>query len=313
MESIAKVGAGAGAGCIGVLVGVAAVAAALATAVLNLATCGLLGFLASPTAQAVTDIPPAMLTLYQQAAATCPALPWSVLAAIGKVESDHGRAHDQVSTAGALGPMQFELPTFRQYARPVPPGGANPSTPWDATDAVYAAARLLCVNGARRGDLYASVFAYNHDANYVTRVLALADTYATTPTFALPPNQAVATALAYARSQLGVPYQWGGQTPGVAWDCSALVQAAYAAAGIHLPRTAQDQYNTSPLLPAGAPILPGDLVFYGTGPTDVVHVAIAVTPTEMINAPKPGQNVKYDPIQTGQPIVGVTRPTGEAG
>ncbi|MEY9969265.1 cell wall-associated NlpC family hydrolase [Streptacidiphilus sp. MAP12-16] len=309
MESAAKIGAGVGAGCLGSLMCFTAVVAG----VLSILTGGLLGSFATPSAQAVTDIPAAMLTLYQQAAATCPGLPWSVLAAIGKVESDHGRAKQQVSTAGAVGPMQFLPATFQDYALPVPPGGTTPPTPWDAPDAVYAAARLLCANGARRGDLHAAVFAYNHDQSYTSRVLSLASTYAAAPADTLPPTQAAATAIAYARSQLGVPYLWGGQTPGVAWDCSGLVQSAYNAAGVHLPRTAQQQYDAGPALPAGAAILPGDLVFYGAGPKSVVHVAIAVSPTQMINAPKPGDGVKYDPIVTGQPIVAITRPTSTTG
>ncbi len=70
---------------------------------------------ASPAATA--GIPPAMLTLYQQAAATCPGLPWTVLAAIGTVESDNGRStlpgvHSGANAAGAEGPMQFEPATF---------------------------------------------------------------------------------------------------------------------------------------------------------------------------------------------------------
>lgn len=213
---------------------------------------------------------------------------------------------------GPVGPMQFELATFAEYDQPVPPGGATPPTPWDFVDAVYAASRLLCSAGGRAGrDLHTAVLTYNHDEGYASRVLALAATYAlTSPSAdALPPNQAAATAIAYARSQLGVPYVWGAQSPGVAWDCSALVQSAYASAGIRLPRTAQAQYDAAPHLPSGSPVLPGDLVFYGTGPTEVVHVAMTISPTTMVNAPRPGQNVKIDPIQTGQKIVGFTRPT----
>jgi cell wall-associated NlpC family hydrolase len=292
MESAAKISAGVGAGCAGIVVCLVAVIAAL----LSILTGGLLGSFAAPSPQALADIPPAMLTLYQQAAATCPGLPWGVLAAIGKVETDHGRASNQTSTAGAVGPMQFLPATFVLYDQPVPPGGATPPSPWDTTDAVYAASRLLCSAGGRDAhDLRAAVLSYNHDEGYASHVLALASSYASAATDTLPPDQAAATAIAYARSQLGVPYVWGGQTPGVAWDCSGLVQAAYAAAGIHLPRTTQEQYDTGPLLPAGAPVLPGDLVFYGTGPNDVVHVAIALSATIMVNAPRPGQNVKIDP------------------
>ena len=82
-----------------------------------------------------------------------PGLPWTVLAAIGTVESDNGQStlpgvHSGANAAGAEGPMQFEPATFAAYDEPVPPGGADPPSPYDPTDAVYAAARLLCANGA---------------------------------------------------------------------------------------------------------------------------------------------------------------------
>ncbi len=69
------------------------------------------------TAAATASIPPAMLALYQQAATTCPGLPWTVLAAIGTIESDNGQSnlpgvHSGANSAGAEGPMQFEPATF---------------------------------------------------------------------------------------------------------------------------------------------------------------------------------------------------------
>ncbi|MEY9963351.1 cell wall-associated NlpC family hydrolase [Streptacidiphilus sp. MAP12-16] len=307
MASTTSAVGGATAGCASALTLVVAAAVTAVTAALTAATGGLsLLDSASPSPTALADIPPAMLALYQQAAATCPGLPWTVLAGIGKVETDHGRASDQVSSAGALGPMQFLPATFAAYDQPVPPGGASPPTPWDATDAVHAASRLLCSDGARNGhDIPGAVHHYNPSDVYVNSVMSYARQYAAAPPAV---SGTAGTVIAYARGQLGVPYAWGAQSPGVAWDCSALVQSAYAAARIRLPRTAQAQYDAGPHLPPGSPILPGDLVFYGSSPTSVVHVAIAVSPTQMINAPKPGQAVKYDPITTGQPIVGYTRP-----
>jgi hypothetical protein len=66
---------------------------------------------------ATAQIPPAMLTLYQQAATTCPGLPWTILAAIGTVESDNGQSnlpgvHSGANSAGAEGRMQFEPTNF---------------------------------------------------------------------------------------------------------------------------------------------------------------------------------------------------------
>ena len=140
----------------------------------------------APSSSAVAQIPPAMLALYQQAAATCAGLPWTVLAAIGTVESDNGQStlpgvHSGANSAGAEGPMQFEPSTFAEYDEPVPPGGANPPSPYDPTDAVYAAARDLCANGAANGaNLSAAIYAYNHSSSYVSQVLALAQSYGQT-------------------------------------------------------------------------------------------------------------------------------------
>ncbi len=66
---------------------------------------------------ATAQIPPAMLTLYQEAAGTCPGLPWTVLAAIGTVESDNGQStlpgvHSGANAAGAEGFLQLEPSTF---------------------------------------------------------------------------------------------------------------------------------------------------------------------------------------------------------
>ena len=135
-------------------------------------------------ADVVGAVPPEYLSLYQEAAATCPGLPWSVLAAVGTIESDNGASRlpgvqSGSNAAGAEGPMQLEPGTFAEYADPVPPGGAEPPSPYDPTDAVYAAARDLCANGARDGaDLPGALFAYNHADWYVAAVLAIAQQYA---------------------------------------------------------------------------------------------------------------------------------------
>jgi membrane-bound lytic murein transglycosylase B len=143
-----------------------------------------LGFVSAPTPYSAAAIPAGWLALYRAAAATCPGLPWSVLAAIGSIESGNGASglpgvRAGANRAGAEGPMQFEPGTFLRYAEPVPPGGADPPSPYDPIDAVYAAARDLCSNGARGGaDVPAAVFAYNHAQWYVAAVLARAQQYA---------------------------------------------------------------------------------------------------------------------------------------
>ena len=163
--------------------------------------------------------------------------------------------------------MQFEPGTFVAYAMPVPPGGAAPPNPYDPVDAVYAAARMLCANGAAGGaDVAAAVFAYNHDDAYVSRVLSLAQTFEQVAPPALTTPTVGTTVIAWALAQVGTPYVWGGETPGVGFDCSGLVQAAYEAAGVTLPRVAQRQFDATPRLTQGTVLQPGDLVFFGTGP-----------------------------------------------
>lgn len=136
-----------------------------------------------PTSAGAARIPADYLRLYVAAAATCPGLPWNVLAAIGAVETDHGQSnlpgvHSGANYAGAEGPMQFEPATFTEYDQPTPPGGANPPDPYDPADAIYAAARDLCANGGRGGaNIREAIFAYSHADWYVTEVLDLAGTY----------------------------------------------------------------------------------------------------------------------------------------
>ena len=115
--------------------------------------------------------------------------------------------------------------------------------------------------------------------------------------------------VADAQAYLGTPYVWGGERPGVGFDCSGLVQWVYAEAGISLPRVAQDQYDAGPHLPAGATLYPGDLVFFGSGPGAVEHVGIYVGNGEMIDAPYTGVDVRYDRVASvSLGYVGATRP-----
>lgn len=86
------------------------------------------------SATATAAVPPAMLALYQQAATTCPGLPWTLLAAIGTVESGNGMSnlpgvHSGANFAGAEGPMQFEPATFAAYDQPVPARRRRPAQP----------------------------------------------------------------------------------------------------------------------------------------------------------------------------------------
>ncbi|HET6810106.1 MAG TPA: lytic transglycosylase domain-containing protein [Acidimicrobiales bacterium] len=127
-------------------------------------------------AAGAAEIPSGMLELYRAAAATCPGLAWEVLAGIGRVETDHGR-NVAVSSAGAEGPMQFMPATWAEYGVDVRGTGAPDVN--DPADAVYAAARMLCADGAASlTGVPGAVFAYNHSLGYVSDVLGWAAAYA---------------------------------------------------------------------------------------------------------------------------------------
>jgi len=127
----------------------------------------------APGKRPITYVP-----LFQESAAMyCPGLPWTVLAAIGQIESGD-RANPGVSSAGALGPMQFLPTTWREWGITAF-GEPGPPNIMDPFDAVPSAARYLCAaGGATAAGLPKAIFAYNHANWYVAEVLALAKQYA---------------------------------------------------------------------------------------------------------------------------------------
>lgn len=239
-----------------------------ATSALSPSTCAQLTAAQQPAvAPAAGSIPRNYLALYQQAGRDY-GIAWTVLAAIGKVESDHGR-NDGPSSAGALGPMQFLPSTWTTYG-----DGSNIDDP---ADAIPAAARYLLANGAP-ADIPAAIFAYNHSPDYVSNVLHWASTYAaggytvsasqqagcTLAAVRDAPSAIAAEIVTFTMQQIGKPYQWGATGPD-AYDCSGLIYAAYRSVGITLPRTTFGMWDLAPHIPENQ-AEPGDIVFFNTGP-----------------------------------------------
>jgi cell wall-associated NlpC family hydrolase len=275
---------------------------------------------AVPSAEAVGDIPADLLVLYQRSAERCPGLPWAVLAAIGKIESNHGRStlpgvRSGSNEAGAAGPMQFGIggragDTWSQYG--VDGNGDGIANVYDAADAVPAAADYLCANGGGTpGGLSKAIFAYNRADWYVADVLAQAAAYSALQTVPSADSTVAQKAIAFAESKLGLPYQWGGTGP--LYDCSGLTQAAYAAAGVQLSRTSREQYWNGPKV-ALAHLQPGDLVFYAddvTDPSTIGHLGLYVGGGRMIEAARTGTVIRYASIDRPG-FIGAVRPVGVA-
>jgi cell wall-associated NlpC family hydrolase len=267
---------------------------------------GLFGVAQGPVGSgALAEIPSEQLPAMQAAAESSSCnLPWTVLAAIARQESDFGR-NMATSSAGAIGYGQFLPGTWALYGQ-----GGNP---YDYHDAVPSIARYLCALGAGT-DLEQALWSYSgcnpllestcqRTDTYVRDALALASGYAARPAddqtvgpLPPPPDGKVAQ---HALRYLGVPYVWGG-TSAAGLDCSGLVWLAYREAGITLPRVAQAQYEATARVSRDALQL-GDLVFFWAtdGVPWVSHVGIYVGNGLMVDAPTTGAVVRVEPIFTG--------------
>jgi cell wall-associated NlpC family hydrolase len=260
--------------------------------------------------------------------------------------------HSGENAFGAAGPMQIGVAGAAGNTwggAPVHPAservagvatdfnGDGTASVYDPADAIAGAAKYLAAHGAQ-SNVSGAIFAYNHLTSYVQAVLRWASVYtgggftvtrgvALTlaqclasinnggPGSGVIPNQVVANVIAYARAQLGKPYQWGATGPG-AFDCSGLVMMAYRAAGIDIPRTAQLQWAWGPTIQPGQE-QPGDLVFFagsdGTA-TSPGHVGLVIGPGEMIEAYATSFPIRVAPFGSNaaagdQVPVGFTRPS----
>jgi peptidoglycan DL-endopeptidase CwlO len=127
---------------------------------------------------------------------------------------------------------------------------------------------------------------------------------ASAPKASAPPVSGRAgTALNAAYSQLGVPYRFAAESPGVAFDCSGLTKYAWAKAGVYLPHQSRAQFAATPRISRDE-IQPGDLIFYYS---PIGHVGMYVGGGSLIHAPQTGDVVKISGVNWGK-VVGVTRP-----
>jgi len=177
----------------------------------------------------------------------------------------------------------------------------------------------LGVRSARRHDLAgeeqaiaaASAVGGQTAANAVTEAIQRATV--TTAIAQVGSSAQGLAALHAAESQIGVPYVWGGETPGVGFDCSGLVAWAWAKAGIKIPRTTETQWPAMLHVPLTA-LQPGDLLFYynldGDHLVDHVVMYAGSGPwgsSTIIAAAHSGTTVSLAPIFTAG-LIGAARP-----
>lgn len=122
------------------------------------------------------------------------------------------------------------------------------------------------------------------------------------PTFTLLGSPRAQIAIRHALAQLGKPYQWGGAGPDT-YDCSGLTSEAWAAAGLTIPRTSQEQWRQLKHIDI-QDMRPGDLIIYNA---DASHVAMYLGNGSIVHAPRPNRKVTIAGAGTMQ-ILGVVRP-----
>lgn len=242
-------------------------------------------------------IPPRALAAYGMAelvmhdrAPACQ-LSWATLAGIGRVRSHHG---EKVLPTG---PMGLSAALWDRWQ--VDADGIGPADQQNIDDAAQAVAGYLCDGGR---DLSAMPVWWSalhslvgDDEATVQKILSATAIYAASSRGGSDaPSPAARQALDFALDQIGLPYLWGGNGPergDSGFDCSGLTTAAYAAAGVALPRTADSQYRSIRLNPPKELPRPGDLVFYGNPAGRIHHVGLYLGGGLMINAPTFGYPV----------------------
>ncbi|MFF0683122.1 NlpC/P60 family protein [Streptomyces tendae] len=116
------------------------------------------------------------------------------------------------------------------------------------------------------------------------------------------PSSGGESAVRFAVEQLGKPYEWGAEGP-ASYDCSGLTSVAWERAGTTIPRTSQEQWARLDHVPLDE-LRPGDLVVYFP---EATHVAMYLGDGMVVQAPRPGADVKVSPI-AANPVLGAVRP-----
>lgn len=237
-------------------------------------------------------------------------------------DTDGGKFDGDATTERAVGPFQFMPATWS--ARGQDANGDGQKDPQNADDAALTAAAYLCGNGRDLTDtaqLHSAIYSYNQSDAYVSDVTGWIDRY--TQLGSAPPEGGSATGgakkvIEAAMAQSGLPYSWGGGnasgpsrgtccSPGgksgeqiTGFDCSGLTQYAYAQVGVRLPRIAADQAGVGKRIPASQGIgalRPGDLVFFGYGgDATISHVGIYLGSGKMLNAARPGTQIRQEAV-----------------
>jgi cell wall-associated NlpC family hydrolase len=135
----------------------------------------------------------------------------------------------------------------------------------------------------------------------------------------IPPTSRIGQAVVRAALQMrGIPYSWGGGGAGgpskgiaqgantVGFDCSGLVQYAFAKYGVSIPRVTYDQFRAGTPVPTNA-MRPGDLVFFHPGANGPGHVGIFIGNGKFLQAPQTGDVVKISNLADRTDLVGVRR------
>ncbi|MFB7747415.1 NlpC/P60 family protein [Streptomyces sp. NPDC056132] len=290
------------------------------------------------------SVPEKYRSLVESAGHTCSEISPNILAATLTQES--GFSPTAQSSVGAQGIAQFMPSTWESSG--IDGNGDGKRDVWDPQDAIPSAAKYLCkmaqetkdVPGDKQSNMLAAYNAgsgavrnahgvppYRETQDYVRSINALAGKPVKGRGNLTTAEQAAAAVNA-AADQIGKPYSWGGGTANgastgtccspngstgtyvIGFDCSGLTLYAYAQAGIFLPRTAAEQYAASEPVSRDA-MKPGDLVFYGSSAASIHHVGLYIGGGYMIEAPRPGTNVRYSSINSMSDIFGVARPVSQ--